>query len=177
MTYRQQNLNTGTAYILWLFCVFGICGIHRLYLGKVASGLLYLFTFGLFGFGQLLDLLLIPGMTRDRNLYLWHRATTQSLSQVHEVISQQQDISSFPKQQYQQNVSSTSAQESPQDPMLELLKVAASHNNVLSLGQAVISLEMPVKTVEKLLQEALKQGLAHIGNDEQTGAVRYYFDI
>ncbi|MEM9137202.1 MAG: TM2 domain-containing protein [Cyanobacteria bacterium P01_F01_bin.42] len=56
-----------TAYILWCSSFFGICGIHRFYLGKPVSGLFYLFTFGFFGLGQLLDLLLIPKIVNEKN--------------------------------------------------------------------------------------------------------------
>jgi len=38
------------AYVLWLF--FGLFGIHRFYLDRPCSGLLYLFTAGLFGIGK-----------------------------------------------------------------------------------------------------------------------------
>jgi hypothetical protein len=61
--------------------------------------------------------------------------------------------------------------------MLILLRAAATHNNVLSVGQAMLATELPLDQVEVLLSKALKQGLAHIDNDEQTGAVRYYFDV
>ncbi|HTL88365.1 MAG TPA: NINE protein [Leptolyngbya sp.] len=50
----------GTAYILWLGGLVGLSGLHRLYNGETKTGLLWLGTFGLFGFGQLLDLILIP---------------------------------------------------------------------------------------------------------------------
>lgn len=60
--------STTTAYLLWLFCLIGLCGIHRLYAGKVLSGLLWLFTFGFFGIGQFIDLFLIPNMI-DQNNY------------------------------------------------------------------------------------------------------------
>ena len=63
------------------------------------------------------------------------------------------------------------------DPRLVLLKAAAAQNNVLSVGQAMLATELPIEKVESLLQNALKQGLAHIDNDEKTGAVRYYFDV
>ncbi|WP_036479278.1 TM2 domain-containing protein [Myxosarcina sp. GI1] len=164
MNYRQQKLNTGTAYILWIFCCFGICGIHRFYLGKIVSGLLYLFTFGLFGFGQFIDLFLIPGMTAEKNRFLLQQAKIDDLTNIvnaNEAILQGQTKSALAKS----------------DPMLKLLQAAASNNNVLSIGQATIATELPVEEVEKLLQKALKQGLAHIDNDEHTGAVRYYFDI
>ena len=61
--------------------------------------------------------------------------------------------------------------------MVKLLKAAAIHNNTLSLGQAIIATELPVEQVEKLLHQALKQGIAHVDNDAVTGAVRYYFDV
>ncbi len=59
--------NSGTSYILWLLGFFGLAGIHRFYLGRPISGLLWLFTGGLLGVGTLLDALLIPGMVRDEN--------------------------------------------------------------------------------------------------------------
>jgi len=57
----------GTAYILWAGMFVGACGLQRLYAGKIGTGLLYLFTFGLLGVGQFIDLFLIPGMVEDAN--------------------------------------------------------------------------------------------------------------
>jgi TM2 domain-containing membrane protein YozV len=59
--------STGIAYLLWLACVFGICGLHRFYAGKMISGIIWLLTFGILGLGQLVDLILIPGMIEDAN--------------------------------------------------------------------------------------------------------------
>ena len=43
-----------------LLCIFlGELGIHRFYVGKVGTGLLYLFTGGLFGIGWILDIIWI----------------------------------------------------------------------------------------------------------------------
>lgn len=56
-----------TAYILWALGVVGVCGLQRMYTGKIGTGILYLCTFGLFGVGQLIDGFLIPGMVEDAN--------------------------------------------------------------------------------------------------------------
>ncbi|MBP3957763.1 TM2 domain-containing protein [Gemmata sp. G18] len=60
-------LSAGVAYLLWFGCLFGLCGIHRFYAGKPLTGLLWLFTLGLLGVGQLIDLLLIPSMIANAN--------------------------------------------------------------------------------------------------------------
>lgn len=43
-----------------ILCVFlGVIGAHQFYVGKAGTGILYLFTVGLFGFGWLIDVILI----------------------------------------------------------------------------------------------------------------------
>ena len=58
--------NKWVAFLLCLF--FGVLGIHRFYVGKVWTGLLWLFTLGLFGIGTLVDLILILiGVFKDKD--------------------------------------------------------------------------------------------------------------
>ncbi|BHH84057.1 NINE protein [Desulforhopalus sp. 52FAK] len=52
-------------YIVW---IFGFLGAHRFYYGRQISGTIYLFTFGLFFIGWIVDLFLIPGMNRDADI-------------------------------------------------------------------------------------------------------------
>lgn len=43
--------------LAWLLLVFlGLFGMHRLYMGKLWTGVLYLLTFGLCGFGYIYDM-------------------------------------------------------------------------------------------------------------------------
>ena len=52
------------AYLAW---ILGFIGIHRFYLGRPISGIIWFFTAGLLGIGWLIDLFLIPGMVVDAN--------------------------------------------------------------------------------------------------------------
>ena len=49
-------------YILW---IVGFTGAHRFYFGKPITGTIWLFTAGLFLIGWLVDLFLIPSMSRN----------------------------------------------------------------------------------------------------------------
>ena len=60
-------LSTGVAYLLWLPGMIGLCGLHRLYAGKVLTGIVWLLTVGLIGVGQAVDLFLIPSMIARAN--------------------------------------------------------------------------------------------------------------
>ncbi|MEM6328495.1 MAG: NINE protein [Bacteroidota bacterium] len=57
----------GIAYLFWVACLVGLCGLHRLYIGKIGTGLLWLFTGGLLGIGQLIDLFTLGGQVRAVN--------------------------------------------------------------------------------------------------------------
>lgn len=49
--------NKWIALLLWL--LLGAMGGHKFYEGKIGMGILYIFTFGLFGIGLLVDLIVI----------------------------------------------------------------------------------------------------------------------
>ena len=59
--------SSGIAFVLWLPCLVGVCGLHRFYLGRYVTGVLWLLTFGCLGLGQFIDLFLINGMVRNTN--------------------------------------------------------------------------------------------------------------
>lgn len=55
--YKGRKVNKLTALLLCIF--LGYFGIHRFYEGKVATGILYLFTGGLFALGWIYDIVRI----------------------------------------------------------------------------------------------------------------------
>jgi len=53
------------AYLLWFF--LGMIGAHRFYLGHAGMGILYLFTFGGFGIGWIIDAIIMPQLVYQAN--------------------------------------------------------------------------------------------------------------
>ncbi len=147
------QIDSGVAYLLWCTCLLGFCGGQRFYAGKIGSGLLYLFTFGLFGFGQLLDLALIPGMVKERNQTRRGRYL------------------GYTPQPAVGAVSEATA------PMQKLLRAAKANGGTLSLAQAALHTELEPAALQALLKQAQQLDYAEVTNDPQTGAVRYRFDV
>ena len=58
------------AYLLWFISGFGALGLHRFYLGRIGTGLLWLFTGGLGMLGGIYDFFALPAMVRETNLRL-----------------------------------------------------------------------------------------------------------
>ncbi|MBR4800930.1 MAG: TM2 domain-containing protein [Clostridia bacterium] len=58
MTEKSSSPKSRLAACLLCFFLGGL-GIHRFFVGKVGTGILYLFTGGLFGIGALVDFIMI----------------------------------------------------------------------------------------------------------------------
>ncbi|HEY9782273.1 MAG TPA: NINE protein [Leptolyngbyaceae cyanobacterium] len=164
MEYRKLELFTpmnkvSSAYILWLGGFLSLNGLHRLYNGKIATGLLWLGTFGLFGVGQLVDLFLIPNMVEDYNTKM--------------KIKMGVSANGVP---LNPSVVATSViKPSKQQLMVKLLKAAEVRNGKLSVTQGVMDTGSSFSEVEAVLKEMLKSGYVKIDNHPVTGVVVYEF--
>jgi TM2 domain-containing membrane protein YozV len=167
----MRRADKATAYLLWAVSLFGVCGLQRFYTGQVVWGILYLVTFGFFGIGQLIDLILIPGLVNQRNAELrrlyWVKHGTDFL---------EPPITG----QYVWTGSAGGtalSQGTVVSPLQQLLKTAHEHGRSLSEAQIALHTGLTPEEIKQVLQEALRLGYADVANDPKTGAVRYVFDI
>ena len=140
--------STGMAYLLWSLWFLGFAGIHRFYLGKPISGLIWFLTWGLFGMGQIFDLLLIPGMVEEKNFQLRARLS---------------------EARYAPLPPSTVPSRSDTHLILKLL----SERPEATLADCVLATGQDTSKVKALLEQMQRDELIEVGNRESDGAIVY----
>jgi TM2 domain-containing membrane protein YozV len=63
--YRPGRIDYTVAWCLQLF--LGLFGIHRIYMGKIVTGVIYMLTGGLFGIGYVYDTLTLNEQVQELN--------------------------------------------------------------------------------------------------------------
>ncbi len=142
--------STGMAYLLWSLWFFGFAGIHRFYLGKPISGLIWFLTWGLFGMGQIFDLLLIPGMVEEKNFQLRARLGSAGSAQLPPAVN------TIP----------------PQSDTHLILKLLSSRPEA-TLADCVLATGQDTSKVKARLEQMQRDELIEVGNRESDGAIVY----
>jgi TM2 domain-containing membrane protein YozV len=139
-------------YILWAACFVGVCGLQRLYVGKIGTGLLYLFTFGLLGVGQFVDLFLIPGMVRDAN----NRALLDGMDVAR--LAAAGALRGLP--------AARRAPRTTEEMQVALVQAAEKHGGRLTVAEAVSETGRGFKDVKRHLDEMAVNGYIELDSDD-----------
>lgn len=151
-----------TAYILWAASFLGVCGLQRIYAGKLGTGLLYLFTLGLCGIGQFIDLFLIPGMIEDAN----NRLLVQGLGQQVLAAGGAGAASALP--------GGRRAPRTTEEFQVALVAAAEKNGGKLTVAEAVAATGRGFKEVQRQLNEMAVNGFVETDSDDQ-GNMYYRF--
>jgi len=132
---------TSTAYLLWIPSFFGIAGLHRFYLGRFGTGLLWLLTGGLLGIGTLIDLFYIPSMVRQENLGIRYRRVL------------------FPEEQ-----PPLWRPAAPPKESLEkiILRTARKNKGVVTPAEVALEGDIPLEEARKALEKLAAEGYAQM---------------
>lgn len=156
----EPRYSTGLGYGLWCACLAGACGIHRFYLGKTGTGLLWFFTIGLFGFGQIIDLIRMKSLVRDANIregYIPHpRQLARAWARIAEGEPQ-------PRRSAPLNLSQ------------QLLRAAMENGGELTVSQGVLATGKSFEQIEKALNGMTDKGYVDVDNAPGSGVLVYRF--
>lgn len=142
--------STGMAYLLWSLCFFGFAGIHRFYLGKPISGLIWFLTWGLFGVGQIVDLFLIPEIVERKNFRYRARLREAKYSEL------PPSVTITP----------------PQSDTQLILKLLSKQPEA-TLADCVLATGQDTPKIKALLEQMQRDELIEVGNRERDGAIGY----
>jgi hypothetical protein len=153
-----DNNRVLTSYLFWMLWLMGFGGVHRLYNGKIASGVFYLLTWGGFGIGQIVDLFLVPEMAEEQRYRIMRRAGVIPGAQPPQLVAAEV-VKPLTKDQL----------------MVKILEAAKGQGGRLTIVQAVMATGLSFDEVEDLLKGMHKKGYAEIENDRHSGVVFYEF--
>ncbi|MBD2775468.1 TM2 domain-containing protein [Iningainema tapete] len=154
---KQERLLV--SYILSAAWFFGLGGLHRLYNGKIGTGLLWLCTGGILGIGQFVDVFLIPNMVDEHEMRLRLKAGLSPLG-----VPLNEPV-----------VASEVYRPTGHQLVVKLIEAAESKGGTLTVTQGVKATGATFPEVEAALKELLKSGYVRIDNDPISGAVIYHF--
>lgn len=168
----REPRSKAAAYGLLLIGLLGFCGLQRLYVGKIGSGLLYLFTLGLCGVGQFVDLFLLPEMVDDynhrkgRGRYAVPAAQQQVVINIGEQITTALDDLGLERQ--------NGPRYRPASPMVSLDQTILQrcHDSSASIGQICIAAGHDVREVKEAVDRLVAEGLLRAFIDDN-GTIRY----
>ena len=149
-----------TAYLLACAAAIGLGGLHRIYLERYGSGILYLLTWNLFGVGLVIDLFRIPRMVEDEN----NRLLISEMGGA-QAIAAAAHRGFLPRR----------APRNTEEFQVSLAQAAEQHGGRLTVTEAVAATGRSFKDVEKALNAMVVEGYIDVDNDEATGVLVYRF--
>jgi TM2 domain-containing membrane protein YozV len=156
----ENNMySVGLAYVLWLVSGFGALGFHRFYLGKIPTGLLWMFTGGLGMVGSIYDFFTLGRQVREanyRDAILQDRVERSARVGERVVHDGEATIINTPKESVERII----------------LKLAKHNNGIISVSDVALEANISVDEAKNDLEILLNKGFVEM-RVKKTGAIVY----
>jgi len=151
--------STLIAYLLWFCSGFGALGFHRFYLGKIGTGLLWMFTGGLGMIGSIYDFLTLPSQVKEAN--------------IGHIIFDESARRKFESKNWR-NVDDGKMHIINDRESVEhaILKLAKTNNGILTASELALSAHIPIEEAKKVLDTMVSKGFAEL-RVRQSGSLVY----
>ncbi len=154
------------AYLFWLPSLFGFAGLHRFYLGKIGSGILYFLTWGLFGIGTIYDAITMPDQVREARLRERYR----------EALDFELDHPYVPPLPGQGYAAGKDMAPAPKKESIEhvILRVAKKNSGIATPSEVALEGDVSTDQAKEYLDKLVSKGFAEI-RVKKSGLMVYTF--
>ena len=142
------------AYLLWFCSGFGALGFHRFYLGKIPTGLLWMFTGGLGMFGAIYDFFTLPGQVREANIR----------DVLYDNTRRQQQVNGQREQwRYADDAKSKVISKNEKEhPERVILMLAKENKGILTISDVALRADITMEEAKKHLEALVSRGFAEL---------------
>jgi TM2 domain-containing membrane protein YozV len=146
--------------MLWFLSGFGALGFHRFYLGKIPSGLLWMFTGGLGMAGAIYDFFTLPYQVQEANLR----------KQIGN--NQNYNASIDGKWRYASDASTRFVHKETIEQTI--LRVAKKNSGLATVSEVALEANVPIEEAKKALDALVDKGFAEL-RVRKSGTLVYAF--
>ena len=153
--------NLAIAYILWLFSGCGALGFHRFYLGKIPTGILWMFTGGLGMIGSVYDFFTLPSQVREAN---FRKALYDQTAGTHRPLGQP-DPPHGSNWRYANDAQFSMVKKKGHEkekPERAILKIAKENKGILTVSDVVLEANVTIDEAKKMLDTLVTKGIAEM---------------
>jgi len=156
---------TGIAYLLWLISGCGALGFHRFYLGKIPTGILWMFTGGVCMIGAIYDFFTLPAQVREANM---RRA----------LLEREQEFLRMgmnKRWRYAEDGSyrvATPDNKEKEHPEKVILRLAKANNGYLTVSEVAMGMNISMDNAKQYLETLTNKGFAEL-RVRKTGSIVY----
>jgi hypothetical protein len=158
MEYGFGMYSVGIAYLLWFLSGFGALGLHRFYLGKIPTGILWMCSGGLGMVGAIFDFFTLSGQVQEANIRL---ALRNSPSWPNRPGPRNRGVDNW-RYANDAEVRVVRGKKSGESLERSILRLAKENRGVLSVSEVALAAEVELEEAQKALEALVKRGFAEL---------------